>query len=85
MQYIYRTSVAKMQIVFAFMVPISAAAHFGMMDCGALGVEMKRINNMIPKKKQKQKQNGIILDRTSIKAKSCHRDLNLKEELKKVY
>lgn len=85
MQYIYRTSVAKMQIVFAFMVPISAAAHFGMMDCGALGVEMKRINNMIPKKKQKQKQNGIILDRTSIKAKSCHRDLNLKKELKKVY
>lgn len=85
MQYIYRTSVAKIQIVFAFMVPISAAAHFGMMDCGALGVEMKRINNMIPKKKQKQKQNGIILDRTSIKAKSCHRDLNLKEELKKVY
>lgn len=80
MQYIYRTSVAKVQIVFAFMVPISAAAHFGMMDCGALGVEMKRINNMIPKKKP-----GIILDRTSIKAKSCHRDLNLKEELKKVY
>lgn len=51
MQYIYSPQITDALNVFAFMVSICAAAHFGMIDCGALGVEMKRINSVIQKMK----------------------------------
>lgn len=51
MQYIYSPQITETLNVFAFMVSICATARFGMMDCGALGVEMERINSVIQKMK----------------------------------
>lgn len=51
MRYIYSPQITEALNVFAFMVSICATARFGMMDCGALGVEMERINSVIQKMK----------------------------------
>lgn len=51
MQYIYSPQITEAVNVFAFMASVCAAAHFGMMDYGAPGVGMKRINSVIQKMK----------------------------------
>lgn len=51
MQYFYSPQIIEAVNVFAFMASVCATAHFGMMDYGAPGVEMKRINRVIQKMK----------------------------------
>lgn len=51
MQYIYSPQITKAVNVFAFLASVCTTAHFGMMDYGAPGVGMKRINSVIQKMK----------------------------------
>lgn len=51
MQYICSPQITETVNVFAFMASICATAHFGMMDYGAPGVGMKRIDSVIQKMK----------------------------------